>query len=142
MNSVWQMTPSERLKEWRSFRFTLDDMDDDECLQAVVDWWKLTPLGKSDISIYESKDWPDPWELLWGTDHNEDSIALGVAYTLALTGWPCEVAFIQCQEKSFLGLVVIVDEQHVLNYTYGCVDNISILDNCEIITRWHSDTLV
>ena len=142
MNSVWQMTPPERLTAWRTFRRTLADLEDEDCLHQVVDWWKLTPLGKSDINIYETKDWPDPWELLWVADHNEDSIALGVAYTLALSGWQCEVALIQCQENSFLGLVVLVDDQYVLNYTYGCVDNISILDNCDIINRWHSETLL
>lgn len=142
MNSIWQLPPTERLKEWRAFRQSLDDLDDPMCLQATVDWWKLTPIGKSDINIYDSAEWPDPWELLWDNNHNEDSVALGTAYTLALSGWPCEVLLVQCQETSFLGLVVLVDGQHVLSYTYGCIDEVGVLDRCEIIQRWHSDSLV
>lgn len=142
MNTAWQLMPQERLREWRKWRKSIESLEDEDCLQAVVDWWKFTPIGSKAIDPYTRKDWPDPWELIFDNNFDENAVALGMAYTLHLMEWPCEVVLLQDTEKAFIGLVVIVDETYVLGYNYGIVDNIKELENCSVLNRWSTDDLV
>lgn len=141
MNHIWQASPEERLKYWRDFRKELEHLDDLECLQAVVDWWKMAPLSTRSIDPYYSDEWPDPWQLLYEGDFDENSIALGMAYTLHLMEWPCHIKLVQDINQSFLGLVVIVDDKHVLNYNYGSVDDHSVLTNSVVLESWPTEKL-
>lgn len=142
MNTAWQLMPHERLKAWRKFRKDIADIPDLECLQAVVDWWKFTPIGSRAIDPYESTDWPDPWQLIHTGNFDENAIALGMAYTLHLIDWDCYVSLMQDPEKNFIGLVVIVDDEYVLNYNYGTVDKLSELKHCEVLNNWHTEELI
>lgn len=142
MNTAWQMPPHERLKEWRKWRKSIDSLGDEECLQAVVDWWKMTPIGSQTIDPYTNKEWPNPWDLLYKGNFDENAVALGMAYTLHLLDWPCEVVLLQATEKRYIGLVVIVDETYVLNYNYGTVDKLSELKNYDIVSRWSTEDLL
>lgn len=143
MNSIiWQLTPNERLKEWRSYRKSLDDLSDKECLQSIVDFWRMAPLSNRVIDPYDSKDWPDPWQMLWDGKYDEYAIALGMAYTLELCNWSCDLLLVQHKKKSTISMVVRVDDNYVLNYNYGTVDKLHILDRCEILNTWKSEDLV
>jgi len=142
MNTAWQLTPQERLKEWRKWRKQVESQDDEDCLQSIVDWWKFTPIGSRAIDPYESTEWPNPWELIHTGNFDENAIALGMAYTLHLMDWPCEVVLLQDMKKQFIGLVVLVDNTYIMNYNYGTVDKLRDLTNCEIVNRWSTEDLV
>lgn len=142
MNKAWQMSPHERLKEWRRFRKQAESLEDVACLQEVVDWWKFTPIGSKAIDPYTTKEWPNPWDLIYTGNFDENAVALGMAYTLHLMDWPVEVVLLQETKKSFIGLVVIVDDKYVLGYTYGIVDKLSELKNYDIVNRWSTEDLV
>lgn len=141
MNTVWQESPNQRLKTWRSFRKEIQDLEDKPCLEKVVEWWKYTPIGSRVIDPYESKEWPDPWNLIYIGNFDENAVALGIAYTIHLLDWPCEVLLVQNTKLSFVGLVVLVDDQYVLNYTYGSIDDSVVLRDCEILDRWYTNEL-
>ena len=142
MNDVWQQSPKQRLKTWREFRLSLDDIEyEEDCLQAVVDWWKTAPVGSRELEIYDVKSWPDPWQLIYTNALDENSIALGMAYTLHLADWMCDVLLVQNQEESWIRLVVLVDDTYVLNYTYGVVEEKQILKNCSIVEKYNTDLL-
>ena len=142
MNDVWQQSPKQRLKTWREFRLSLDDIEyEEDCLQAVVDWWKTAPVGSRELEIYDVKSWPDPWQLIYTNALDENSIALGMAYTLHLADWMCDVLLVQNQEESWIRLVVLVDDTYVLNYTYGVVEEKKILKNCSIVEKYNTDLL-
>ena len=142
MNDVWQQSPKQRLKTWREFRLSLDDIEyEEDCLQAVVDWWKTAPVGSRELEIYDVKSWPDPWQLIYTNALDENSIALGMAYTLHLADWTCSVLLVQNQEESWIRLVVLVDDTYVLNYTYGVVEEKQILKNCSIVEKYNTDLL-
>lgn len=142
MNTVWQLMPNERLKEWRKFRNHIQDFDDMECLQEVVDWWKFTPIGSRAIDPYDNEEWPDPWQLIHTGNFDENAVALGMAYTLHLMDWPCEVALAQDTDRRFLGLVVLVDNNLILNYNFGTVEKLSELKNCEILSKYNTNDLL
>lgn len=141
MHTVWQLMPQERLKEWRKFRKSVEHLDDEELLRKVVDWWKLTPIGSKTIDPYDNKDWPNPWDLIHDGNFDENAVTLGMAYTLHLLDWPCEVALVQGIENKYIGLVVIVDDEHVLNYNYDTIDKLTEL-NCEVLQTYNTESLV
>lgn len=142
MNDVWQQSPKQRLKTWREFRLNLDDLEyKEDCLQAVVDWWKSAPVGSREIDIYDINTWPDPWQLIYTNSLDENSIALGMAYTLHLADEECEVLLVQNHDESWIRLIVLVDDCYVLNYTYGVVEDKQILDGCSIVEKYHTNQL-
>ena len=142
MNDVWQQSLKQKLKTWRDFRLQLDDVDyEEDCLQAVVDWWKHAPVGSRELDIYDTESWPDPWQLNYNNMLDENSIALGMAYTLHLADWECDVLLVQNQEESWIKLLVLVDDNYVLNYTYGIVEHKEILDGCTIVEKYATSTL-
>lgn len=135
-NTLWQKSSDELLSEWRQFRLDVDDLEDEELLVAVLDWWHLMPLGSREIDPYDSKDWPDPWRLLYDKKYDENVRALGIAYTLHLLDWPCDVLLIQEITKGFLGLVILVDSQHILNYTYNVIEDVDNMPPYELLKKW------
>ena len=142
MDNVWQQAPKIRLKLWRDFRLQLDSVDyEEDCLQAVVDWWKSAPVGSRELDIYDVESWPDPWQLIYDNALDENSIALGIAFTLHLIDWECEVLLVQNQEESWIRLVVLVDERYILNYTYGKVEDPSVLNNCQVLEKYYTKQL-
>jgi hypothetical protein len=141
METFWQLAPEKRLKEWRHFRGRIDKKNLETSLNELVDWWKMTPISSRVIDTFDNSLWPDPWELIYDGNFDENALALGMAYSLNLSGINTELLHVQCTEKSFLGLVVLVDNKYILNYNYGVVDNKSVLDNCEIIEKWQVDEI-
>jgi hypothetical protein len=142
MNIVWQLKPEERLKEWRNFRQEISTESIEDTLHSVIDWWKYTPIANRVLDVYNSDMWPDPWELLYDGHFDENAISLGIAYTLHLIDKPCEILFVQNHKKSFLGLIVLVDEKFILNYNYDKIDNADVLKDCEILERWNTEYFV
>ena len=48
--------PKAETEDWRDFRLQLDDVDyEEDCLQAVVDWWKHAPVGSRELDIYDTE---------------------------------------------------------------------------------------
>lgn len=141
--SFWLLSPDQRLRDWRKFRKELDTVNDDlQCLKNLVEWWKLAPVATRVVDPYDSNDWPDPWELLYNGNYDENVIAIGMAQTLELIDWPCELLLVQDTKKSFLGLIVSVDEEFILNYTYGIVEDYDqVMRDCEILRSWKSSEL-
>tara|TARA_R110000744_G_scaffold180110_1_gene299123 strand:+ start:1794 stop:2234 length:441 start_codon:yes stop_codon:yes gene_type:complete len=145
MNGIWQLMPKERLTEWKAFRtelFNLDDKSNAEYLQTLVDWWRLAPLSNRVIDPYNSEEWPNPWDLLWNGLYDENVIALGMAYTLELCEWSCDILLVQDAVHSQVGLVIRLNDTYILNHNYGIVDDVSVLDKCEILNTWYSGDLV
>jgi len=142
MNDVWQQSPKQRLKLWREFRLSLDNIEyEEDCLQSVINWWKSAPVGSRELDIYDKNTWPDPWQLIYTNALDENSITLGIAYTLHLIDWECDVLLVQNQEESWIRLIVLVDDCYVLNYTYGVVENKDILNDCTILEKYHTSQL-
>jgi len=142
MNIVWQLNPDDRLKEWRSFRNDLKTLTLQKQLEEVVSWWKFTPLGSNQLDIYDNTDWDDPWELLYKGNFDENSVALGMAYSLHLIGVDTEILLVQNRQEHTLNLIVLVDELYILNYTYGSIDKVDVLKDCEILQRWPTKNLL
>jgi hypothetical protein len=136
MNEFWQCSPKQRLSLWRQFRKTLTSMEYIERLQAVVDFWKMAPMSSMHTDIYDASTWLAPWDFIWEGRYDENSVALGMAYSLQLeSNTECEILLVQNTKESYINLIVLVDKTHILNYNYGIVNDMSELDNDTTILK-------
>lgn len=138
----WMSPPGNRLKEWRTFRQKLKSNNLKTSLQELVDWFKTAPLSSRVINIYDSETWPGPWDLLYAGDMDENAIALAMAYSLQLCDIDCDLILAQDREEHFLGLVVLVDNEYVLGYTYGTVEDRQCLDTCSVVESYKTKDLL
>ncbi len=122
-NNPCLLSPVERLQDWRKFRETLTEDD----LIRIIDWWSLLPFTTRSIDIYNSKQWPNPWELVYYGDFCKSSISLGIAYTLCLmddsfhiqTDWQDRVKLLLIDDSGLdIFLVVLLDDKYLINYNY------------------------
>ena len=142
MNEVWDLPPNDRLKIWRIFRKSIEGKDNDFVIQSIVDWWKTTPVSNRITDIYDSSTWPDPWELIHMGEFDENTICIGMAYTLHLIDKPCDVLLLQDRKKHYIGLTILVDETVVLNYNYGTINKYEEIENATILNRWNTEDLI
>lgn len=141
--NIWMLSPDDRLREWRSFRKQISTLGTEQQLESVIAWWKMAPLGTRVIDIYNSNDWPDPWELIHKGEFDENAIALGMAYSIQLLEKQTELCLLQDRADHFLGLIVLVDKTHILNYTYGIVEEATkVLSKAEIVQSWDVEDLI
>jgi len=79
---------------------------------------------------------------LYKGNFDENSVALGMAYSLHLIGVDTEILLVQNRQEHTLNLIVLVDELYILNYTYGSIDKVDVLKDCEILQRWPTKNLL
>ena len=120
-NTAWFESPRIRLNNWRTFRKGLDTDDVYEVCRTVVDWWKMAPLSAITIDPVNSYTWPTPWEMLHSGEYCEDSLALGMAYTVyyANSSIDNELIYVYDKKRSIQRLCCLVDKKYLLNYNYG-----------------------
>ena len=133
LNTAWFESPSSRLKQWRAFRKGLDTDNTYEVCETVINWWKMAPISSMTIDPVESSTWPTPWEMLHSGNFCENSIALGMSYTIyyANEGIQNELLFVTDRENSIQQLCTLIDNKYLLNYQYGAIstlptENVSI----------------
>lgn len=114
-----------------------------ERLQEVVDFWRMAPMSSMHTDIYDSSTWLGPWDFIWNGEYDENSVALGIAYTLQLESYSqCEIWLVQNTKKSYINLIVSVDNKHILNYNYGIVNSIKDLnEDTTILQKTQVSTL-
>lgn len=133
MHDIWLMPPQQRLKKWRHFRKDLIGCDTKTVLSSCLDMWTTAPISSRFLDIHNSSSWLKPWDLVWSGDFDEDSITLGLAYTLYLSGIEdTKVLVVMCNEKTFEKLIVVIDNEHVLRYSYGDISSIEVLSNVTV----------
>ena len=85
------------------------------------------------IDPVESNTWPTPWEMLHSGNFCEDSMALGMSYTIhyANETIPNELMYITDRNNSTQQLCAWIDNKYLLNYEHGSIstlptENVSI----------------
>lgn len=126
INGAWFEAPSIRLSKWRNFRKGLDTQDTLAVCQTVVDWWKMAPISSLTIDPVESNTWPTPWEMLHSGNFCDNSLALGMSYTIyyANDSIPNELLFVIDRERSIQRLCVAIDNKYLLNLEHATISNL------------------
>lgn len=116
------------LKSWKELRKSLStEMTDMGQLKTVVSYWSKAPIMARSLNWDTPKDWPDPWKLIFDGDFDESSIALGMFYSLLLSGdgrWTTDrlsLLLILDRDRQAQRLVLKVDCRWLLNLDYGSV---------------------
>lgn len=83
---MWNLKPEERLQEWRLFRNNLAQQDIQQAVAAVSHLWSYAPYVTHYLAADLVDDWPDPWALVNDNYYCDLAKALGMLYTLYLSG--------------------------------------------------------
>lgn len=136
-NQAWYMSPSKRLSMWREFRNGLDTTNTLDVCNTVVHWWKSAPLVNIAIDPVNSNQWPTPWEMLHQGDFCDNSLALGMAYTIyyANPDIKNELIYVTCIGRSFQRLCALIDNKHLLNFDHGSISTLPDTETCSVTYR-------
>jgi hypothetical protein len=121
------LMPSERLDEWTTFRDGLPSLSESEQLSQVCRWWGLAPLNKRSLDPQDPKSWMTVWEMLHTGDMCQNSIAIAMESTLRLSGWDASrlaLQMVRSEEENAEFLVVKIDDEYLLNYSYATPVNL------------------
>lgn len=134
MKDTWQLSLKERFTRWRLLRTQINKLPSiGDKINMVIDFWKSTPVSVRSIDPYDNSTWPSPWELLNENVYDENSISLGIAYTLQYSGTNCRLLLVQNVDNSEIKLIVLVDNMHVINYNYNKIDTMNSIGNVSIL---------
>ena len=133
-HKAWFESPSKRLALWREFRKSLDTDNIIDVCDTVLQWWQSAPLVSISIDPVDSTQWPTPWEMFHQGDFCEDSLALGMAYTIYYANSNIEnrLLYITCKEKSFQRLCALIDNKYLLNFEHGVISTLPTDGTCDI----------
>lgn len=134
---AWYESPSKRLSMWRDFRNGLDKTNTLDVCNTVVQWWRSAPLVNIAIDPVTPDQWPTPWEMLHQGDFCDNSLALGMAYTIyyANPDIKNELLYVTCIGKSFQRLCTLIDNKHLLNFDHGCISTLPDDKTCFVNYR-------
>ena len=121
------LMPSERLDEWTTFRDGLPSLSESEQLSQVCRWWGLAPLNKRSLDPQDPKSLMTVWEMLHTGDMCQNSIAIAMESTLRLSGWDASrlaLQMVRSEEENAEFLVVKIDDEYLLNYSYATPVNL------------------
>lgn len=123
----------ERILKWREWRNSLAVLSLDDCLKETASAWAKAPLVNHYLSPDDSKDWPDPWNLINDNVYCDLSIALGMFYTLCLNDNPniSDNISIEIYNSSngWINLCSIDQGLYMLNYEPRAVLNKTTIPN-------------
>jgi len=122
--NVFQLNYETRLNSWYNLRSTLEHSDTKTKCVEIDNWWQKAPLVNHHLHILDSENWPGPWDLLVENTYCTVARALGMCYTLLLTGVE-DIVLVEATDMQGEDMVlVLVDSaKYVLNYWPDTVVN-------------------
>jgi hypothetical protein len=122
--NVFQLNYDTRLSDWYKLRSTLEHSDTKTKCVEIDNWWQKAPLVNHHLHILDSENWPGPWDLLVENTYCTVARALGMCYTLLLTGVE-DIVLVEATDMQGEDMVlVLVDSaKYVLNYWPDTVVN-------------------
>jgi hypothetical protein len=128
---MWNQLPSERLRSWHNFRKDLDKQSLEQALQDVQHLWSYAPYVAHYLTTDQLAAWPNPWELMYENYYCDLAKALGIVYTLYLTGHRPEMeiqVYSDPSTKEQYNLVFVEQGKYVLNLIHDEVVNKEHID--------------
>jgi hypothetical protein len=132
------LSSQDRLEHWKQFRRQLPSLPETEQLNSVAKYWALAPLAKVSYDVEDPMSWPTPWEMISQGIWCRNSVAIGMEFTLRLSGWKpqrLQLAMLRDYELSEQTMIVIIDDSKVMNYTYSVVVDYPNTKH-EIVGKW------
>lgn len=79
------LTPQQRLAEWKKFRISLDKNKPETALRKISNFWSRVPFVEHYLDRVPLQKWPGPWELIYNNHYCDLARALGMIYTWQFT---------------------------------------------------------
>lgn len=135
---MFDLHGNERLIKWKQFRDSIELSNSP--FEDVADFWSHAPFVSPYLPPSNPDSWPDPWQLIAVGRFDELAIVIGMLYTIKLTqrfmDSKCEIhTTILSKEKEPI-YMLIIDNQHVINFEYRTVSSIKVLENIETSLIW------
>jgi hypothetical protein len=116
------LPPGQLLADWKAFRQSLAGQSDIEQLNAVARYWGQAPLKTMAYDPEALDTYPTPWEMIGENDWCQNSVAVGMDFTLRLAGWAPDrlrIKMMRDYDISVQRLVVEIDGKYLVNYDHG-----------------------
>ena len=135
---MFDLHGNERLTKWKQFRDSIELSNSP--FEDVANFWSHAPFVSPYLPPSNPDSWPDPWQLIAVGRFDELAIVIGMLYTIKLTqrfmDSKCEIhTTILSKEKEPI-YMLIIDNQHVINFEYRTVSSIKVLENIETSLIW------
>ena len=123
---MWPDRYEQRLAQWRELRKANLDNPLEDALLAINDWWQSAPVVNHYLHWDDLKDWPDPWQLLADNHFCSLAKALGIVYTIQMTG-RSDITTMHIVDNGDSGdnLVLVNEGKYILNWAPGELLNIT-----------------
>lgn len=121
------LPPTERLVAWKTLRKSLVNLPLEDQLSNVVGFWSHAPTVSIAYDPERPETWPTPWEMMINGEWDRHSIAIGMDFTLRLSGIDSErlrLKMIKDRQKEIMTMVVIIDNKWIINYEYANITKI------------------
>jgi hypothetical protein len=121
---MWNTIPNEeRLHLWKKLRDDIQELQLKDQLNEIAKFCSKMPYGARTLDYYDPSDWLTPWEILFHGSFCTSSISLLMFYTLVLLKNPPKVELYLVEDDDGVYLLPIINDQFVLNYELGAVNN-------------------
>ena len=82
---MFQLKTEDRLRSWREFRYSINNLNLEQALRRTVELWARAPFTPYNLDINTPENWPDPWQLVEENVYCDIAKSLGIMYTIMLT---------------------------------------------------------
>ena len=137
--NIFQSSYESRLQAWFDLRQELNSLDIENKCVKIDNWWQKCPLVNHYLHTDFMHEWPGPWELISENNYCPYARALGMVYTLLLSGINTIDLVDAVDNNSEDVVLVLVDNaKYIMNYWPDTVVNNCLQDFK--ITKRHSLT--
>lgn len=140
--SEWNCsTPEERLSKWKNFRDGISEVEEEELLNNVAQFFADMPVGSRYIDYYTPASWPTPWEILYDKLFCANTVSLLIYYTLLLKLNEDRIEMILIEDDKDRFLVPLVDKKYILNYVLGEISSIEEFPQVQVIEFFRNEEI-
>jgi hypothetical protein len=126
--NIFQLEYEARLQSWHDLKEDIKNSDlRSKCIK-IDKWWQNAPTVNHYLHLKDTQNWPDPWELLVENLYCNVAKALGMCYTLYMTGEENFRMVTACDKMGNDVLLILVNNEHILNYWPNTVETNIIND--------------
>ena len=129
---MWNLLPHERLRTWQEFRNRISELPPEQALTELEHLWSYAPYVKNYLHYDLVNEFPGPWELIYDNYYCNLAKALGILYTLYLSGHDVKIeirVYIDESTMEQYNLVYVDDGKYVLNLVHDEVVNSTQVPN-------------
>jgi len=115
------LSPKKRLENWKIMRSDLSKRSELDQIKIVNDYWSKAPIQNFAYDPEHPETWTTPWEMIVEGNWCRFSIAIGMEFTLRLSGWDSNrltLIYLNNYKDHILSFILDIDNSYHLNYEY------------------------